>query len=97
VSEIRFEPLPERASKKGNNQSGDSARIADALRGRPGEWAVIKVYESKQHSSARGYSARVVGGKTKAYEPAGHFEAATRLIDGEIRVYARYVGTGGAR
>lgn len=97
MSEIRFEQLPERATTKGNNQSGDSQRIASALKARPGEWAAIKSYDLKQHSSARGYSARVNGGKTGAFAPAGHFEAATRQIDGEIRVYARFVGQGGAR
>jgi hypothetical protein len=63
---------------------------ADALRARPGEWAHVTTHSTAQSSASLAYAIRA--GKYAAYTPAGHFEARARTVDGEHRVYVRYVG-----
>lgn len=68
---------------------------ATALRARPGEWAVITVRTTAARTTAARaavYAYGVSRGMRHAYRPAGAFEAKARTVDGEHRVYARYVG-----
>lgn len=77
-------------------ERGDSKWVKEAieLRERPGEWAVLHTSKSAQLSAAAARTIRVA--KVKAWQPAGSFEAIARTVDGEHRVYARYVGNGDA-
>ena len=61
--------------------------IAEALRGRPGAWALVG--ENIDASQAT----RIKKGGLSAFAPAGSFEAVTRKNEGDKHdIYARYVG-----
>ena len=88
MSEIRFEELP--ALRRGPATAGTKwARIAEQLRSRPGDWAHVLTANSVQGSGSMAYYLR--RGGPKAW-PRGAFEAVARKVDGEYRVYARYIG-----
>ncbi|AUG78072.1 hypothetical protein CFP65_3271 [Kitasatospora sp. MMS16-BH015] len=65
-------------------------RIARALRGRPSEWAVVQRAASIGRAASAAQAIR--SARLHAYEPAGAFQAVARTVQGEHRVYARYVG-----
>lgn len=79
------EPPPSRRSPTVH----DWAAIADALRSNPGTWALVAVCPSMQIAAS---TARYV--RESHYKPlrGDVYEAASRLVDGESRVYARYIG-----
>lgn len=85
-SQFRFEDPPP-AARGGRKNS--QLEAAEALRGRPGEWGMVVVCVSRTSAGSMARAIRL--GKTKTWLPAGDFEAATRTVDGEHRVYARYV------
>ncbi len=70
----------------------DWAAIAAALRSRPGQWAVVAVCRNQATAGSTAQGVR--RGKYEVLGPG--FEAKARTVDGEPRVYARYVGEGGA-
>lgn len=71
--------------------------FADALRARPGEWALLGRYCTQGVASQEAYVVRrVVDPKDRPSAPAGSFEAESRTMFGEHRVYVRYVGGGRA-
>lgn len=65
------------------------AAIAATLRQHPGEWAVI---EAKATHNAASSTANAIRSGVYRDMTRGEFEAASRAVDGEYRVYARYVG-----
>ena len=66
---------------------GQWEKVAAALRGRPGEWALVR--ERADASQA----IRIKRATIPAFSPAGSFEAVSRKReDGKFDVYARYVG-----
>jgi hypothetical protein len=65
------------------------AIIGAALRSRPGEWALVEVKPSAAIASSVARNIRL--GLVRVGQP-GEFDATSRNIDGEFRVYARYVG-----
>jgi len=66
-------------------------QFGDELRENPGKWAE---YPGDLFSSRSAYStaANVKGGKSKAFEPAGSFDAMARTIDGETKVFVSFKG-----
>lgn len=66
------------------------AHVAAALKAQPGRWAVVSVHGSPP--AANTAACRIKSALTAAYQPARSFEAVARTVDGECRVYARYVG-----
>ena len=82
-----FEPLP--ASFKPRT---DWAAVAAQLREHPDAWAVVKVCRSRGNAATT--AMRIRKGQIPLTCPAGHFDAESRLVDAEYRVYARYVGGG---
>lgn len=96
MSEIRFDGPPP-APKTGTSTATRHAKAADTLRDRVGEWAVIDV--SDRAPIAHSMASAIRTARLRPYAPAGSFEAVSRKVDDEFRVYARYVGTGegGAR
>lgn len=60
------------------------------LKNNPGKWAHVETKTSRER--ANGFAGNVKFGKATCYQPAGSFEAVFRTVDGEFRVYARYVG-----
>lgn len=84
-SELRWgEPPP------GRRGLIDWPAVAVSLRAEPGRWAIIQVCRSP--AAASNLARRVRDGSYSAFRPVGAFEAVSRTVDGEIRVYARYVG-----
>ncbi|MGW5852128.1 hypothetical protein ACWFQ8_29980 [Streptomyces sp. NPDC055254] len=84
---ISFEPLPQATAK---GQWGINAAIATQLRTKPGQWAHIDSKSTRASAASTAYAVR--NGHLNAYAPAGTFEATSRTVNGEYRVYARYVG-----
>lgn len=67
--------------------------FADALRARPGEWALLGKYHTAGTASQEAYVVRTTPDpKDQPFAPAGAFEAEARTMLGEHRVYVRYVG-----
>lgn len=81
---LRWEDPPPR----GATDRYDWDTIADQLTGQPGRWARVAV--APNASTAAQMARRIRDG---LYDPlpAG-FEATSRTVEGEARVYARYVG-----
>jgi hypothetical protein len=86
VSELKFEPPPAKVRKTW----GRHYLIAHKLRAKPGEWAVVGAYGGAESAGAT--ARHIQHGRLEAYRPAGSFEATARTVDGEDRVYARFVG-----
>ncbi|MFE0101193.1 hypothetical protein [Streptomyces sp. NPDC059009] len=84
---LRFEEPPPRTWRQGRV---DHRAAAAALRKRPGEWAMVGTYASA--NAACGAAHRIKTGTYRAYVPTGTFEATTRTVDGEARLYVRYMG-----
>lgn len=64
--------------------------ISAKLRRQPGKWAHVLTYGSARTSGSVAGIIRT--GRTSAWQPARHYEATANKVDGEYRVYARYVG-----
>lgn len=81
---IRWEEPPPRR----HGQVHDWAAIGEKLRSKPNEWAVVAVCLNQ---ATAGSTARYVReGKYQKLGPG--FDAVARTVNGEARVYARYVG-----
>lgn len=87
MSELKWEEPPVRRTRQG---SGKHAGIAAQLRAKPGEWAIIDLFDESARAAAMAYVIKTA--KLRAYAPAGAYEAKGRTVDGEHRVYARFVG-----
>lgn len=90
MSELIWEEPPARTSWSVRR---DHVAIAAQLKSHPGQWAII---EAGERNNINNVAMRIKGGVLPAYRPAGAFEAVTRTKDGEVCVYARYVGGGGS-
>lgn len=84
-AEIEFrDPPPDGRS------SMDWEPIAEALRGRPGEWALVRTKSGASQAGA------INNGRVAALRPIGAFRAISRSDgDGTCDIYARYVGETG--
>jgi hypothetical protein len=89
MPKIVFEPLPPRVSRP-KRRTRELATITAALRQTPGAWARIGTYRTP--ASAASMASMIRHGRRPAFGPEGTFEAAARTVDGQHRVYARYVG-----
>ena len=91
MDEIRWEEPPTARSKY--YPQGRYVAIAEALRKRPGKWAVVS-------ADTQGNLAGFINkGRVKGFAPAGSFEAVSRVNAGyadrnsmRFTVYARFVG-----
>lgn len=92
MTEIIFEEPPARESGPGMGRAGTGkyAEIAQRLKVRPGEWAIVATFDRRNTAHMLAY--RIKRGVQYAFRPAGAFEATSRTMDGEHRTYARYVG-----
>lgn len=81
---LRWEDPP--ARMRGDRY--DWVRIAKGLKAKPGKWALVAVCPNP--TTAASTARHIREGK---YLPlAADFDAVARTVDGEARVYARYVG-----
>lgn len=65
--------------------------VAEELRSRPGEWAVIYQGEQGQASSIA-QSVKQGAGRGDSFAPRGDFDALTRSRNGVACTYARFIG-----
>ena len=82
---IRFEDPPPASPGKYTGW----ADIVSALRLRPGDWAFVATKETP--TAAWSTANNIRRGAIRGM-PRGEFEAVARVVGGEHRVYARYVG-----
>lgn len=94
---IRWEDPPLSRSRNGgrpaDTYSSRYQAIADQLRARPGEWALVDEFEGIHN---RGLATKIRLGSMLCFTPAGDFEAVARRGRGMVRTYARYLGNGEA-
>lgn len=72
--------------------------VAEELRARPGEWALIVEGPVKGANGglASGLATQIRMGQMVCFSPAGDFDAESRLGDGIRKVWAVFVGDAGA-
>jgi hypothetical protein len=85
VTGLVWAPPPVRARQQRREVPIDHDLIAAELRSNPGEWALIP-------AASTGLAGHIRRGDVRAYRPPRTFEAVRRDVDGEICIYARYVG-----
>lgn len=69
----------------------DHRAVAAELKARPGEWAIVRTGFPSKFAAATAAS-RIKAGHPVAYRPPGSFDALSRTVDSELRLYARYTG-----
>jgi hypothetical protein len=89
MTELKWEEPPH-ADQRRPGGAKRHAEVAAQLKSRPGEWARVAAFDKDTRS--RTYAHYIRRGGLAAYRPDGSFEAVSRTVDGEYRVYARYVG-----
>ncbi len=89
VTAIEFQSLPQ-PRRRNNTPAMRFTAAAEMLRARPGQWARVQKRDKRAHAATAAY--QINRGLLAAFRPAGSFEAASRTVDGEYLVYARYVG-----
>lgn len=67
---------------------GKYASVAAALKARPGQWAVLRTYEGANSHRGWKFAAAIRSGKLVDFREG--FEATSRTIDNQVRVYVRY-------
>jgi hypothetical protein len=84
---ITFGEVPE--NKGGRAESPRNKEIADVLRSRPGEWALVAQDENND-----GLAVRIRRGQAKSFRE-GIWEATSRRTeDDRFDIHARYIGEG---
>lgn len=84
-----WENPPERATP------GKYAAVAEALKERPGQWAIVRTITGTSKKTGWSFSNGVNAGKYADFrhDDDGRFEGRCRTIDGQCRVYVRYLPT----
>ncbi|MFB4265391.1 hypothetical protein [Nonomuraea sp. GTA35] len=91
--EIRFENPPPVVTRWAKSVALDYEQIAEVLVAHPGEWAFVGVTATP--TRAGGAAQRIRDGVVEALAIHGQFDAASRTVDGEYRVYAKFLGEAG--
>lgn len=89
--ELIFEDPPDRTrgGRRGRGRSWDLPTWCALLRQHPGRWARHPLNASAPNVNQ--FAGKIKGGEVPGVLP-GEFEAVGRRVDGEGRLYARYVG-----
>lgn len=90
MTEMHFEEPPKVPSLPTGAGRGKHWDAARRLRERPGEYAMVSAYDSRSTAASTAYMVRQ--GTLNAYAPRGAFHAVSRTVDGEHRLYVKYVG-----
>lgn len=69
---------------------GEWMRMLEPLMNQPGRWAIVARKQSRSVASTTAQNLR----QRIVRIPTGQWEFASRTVDGEARVYARYLGNG---
>ncbi|MFI6510034.1 hypothetical protein ACIBCT_20715 [Streptosporangium sp. NPDC050855] len=88
--ELRWEDPPALRRTGPRPPALDWPTIAGKLRANPDKWAIVQVEQDRAVAAQTAH--RIKTGRIKALYPLGQFKAVARTVDGECRVYARYVG-----
>lgn len=88
---IRWEKPPVARSQGGGKRLSRLTPLADELRARPGEWALV--HEGTSPGQATGMATHIRLGQVMAFSPAGDFDAVSRRVDGKCCVWAVYAGS----
>jgi hypothetical protein len=64
---------------------------ADELRALPGKWGVIVECPKGENTTL---ATHIRTGALAPFAPSGDFDACSRIVDGHLVVYARYLGDG---
>lgn len=88
MSELKYEDPPARRTRVG---TGKHAAIVAELKAHPDEWAVIDTFDSASKAASMAWAIKS-GIRMRTYSPPGAYEAMGRTVDGEHRLYVRYVG-----
>lgn len=91
MSVIRWEEPPAAKGSPVHDWPAIGAQLAAA----PWRWALVAVCANGTLANSTALNIRK--GKYKPLEAIGRFEAKSRTVDGEHRVYARYVGRDGSQ
>jgi len=86
LSIIAWEDPPSNRRRKGR----DWSPVAADLKAHPGKWA--RIFEGK---ASRSLAGNISMGVLKAFQPKNSFQGAARQHDGEVTIWARYVGENG--
>lgn len=90
---IRWEEPPPKIRASGGFPLGQGksrwAGVADELRSKPGEWALIAETPLAENS---GLATQIRMGQMVCFSPAGDFDAETRRENGVRKVWAVYLG-----
>lgn len=87
---FKWENPPKRREVVEEKPQPSSAVVAERLRNRPGRWARVRQFDNR--NTAYVYANTISHGRTRAFEPAGSFEAVSRKNGQGVHVYARFVG-----
>lgn len=87
---VRWEDPPDPTRNRSRTGRYDWYRIGAALKRRPRKWALVAV--TTNATTANTMALGIRRGNYGGIFFHGQFEAAGRTIDGEARVYARWVG-----
>jgi hypothetical protein len=89
--EIAFEDPPARTTSRGNGSPCLVWReVAAELTRRPGKWAKVAVLDCAL--AAGQYAVRVRNGSIEALAEFGRFDAKSRTVKGERRLYVMFLG-----
>jgi hypothetical protein len=91
VSEIRWEEPPTRGPGERGHHIG-WAELGPVLVARTGEWALVVTYDKPEPARSMAYLIRK--GRVAKLAALGRFEATSRKVDGEYRIYVRFMGGG---
>ncbi|MFJ4828434.1 hypothetical protein ACIP79_00610 [Streptomyces sp. NPDC088747] len=84
---VRFEDPP--APRRGVPRA-DHKAAAEELRGLPGMWGFVTAYQAQ--SAAAQAASNIRNGDAQAYQPKGAFDATSRTVNGEYRLYVKFIG-----
>lgn len=93
ASVIRWEEPPATESRVSTTRRKAPSKydlLANELRSRPGQWALV--LDDGSSGKASGLATHIRLGQVLCFTPTGDFDAVTRVVDGKYLVYARYVG-----
>lgn len=88
--EIRFEDPPPPHRNGASTPPADYPLIAATLCRAPGRWALIGIAGTSQR--AAGWAFRIREGMVDTLAIRGAFDAVSRTVGGEHRVYAKFLG-----
>lgn len=76
--------------RKQRTWAGKWAQVAQTLKDRPGEWALLRYCEAREGADQLASTIRL--GLSGSWRPAGVFEARSEPAELGWAVYARYLG-----